>query len=142
MNHLLFEPRSALDVRHGAEWRLGHGSTCFATHARTADRDQSIAQVPDFVDIDMALRKGLRSWWRVASAVIVSPQCSCFAASALPRVREGLDRALEVLLTATRPAAAKARISASEPTVEGAAWRRSLAGIPSSLVCAHEAARV
>jgi hypothetical protein len=51
------------------------------------------------------------------SVVIVSPQWTCCAAFALPRVREPLDLAVEVLLNATKPAEAKTRIATSERRV-------------------------
>jgi hypothetical protein len=54
--------------------------------------------------------------------VIVSPQCGCEeAAGALRPVREGLDLAVEARLTATRPAAVRTRITASETAVAEAA---------------------
>jgi hypothetical protein len=61
--------------------------------------------------------------------VIVSPHFGCLvAAGALRRHPEALDLDLESLLEAT-PTAAKARITARETNVAGAAWRRSLADI-------------
>src|SRR5918995_2674937 len=72
--------------------------------------------------------------WRVVSAVIVSPHCGCGeAAGALRRAPETIDLDVEALLKATTLAALKARITASETNVAGAAWKRSLAGILSSL---------
>jgi len=65
-----------------------------------------------------------RLWWRVTSVVIVSPHCGCGeAAGALRRAPEALDLDVEALLKATRPVTAKARITASETAVAGAAWR-------------------
>src|SRR5215204_6465293 len=63
-----------------------------------------------------------RLWWRVVSAVIVTPHFGCgWPAASAP-------------LKATRAATAKARITASKTNVAGAAWRRSLAGIRYSVV--------
>src|SRR3954447_22245754 len=57
-----------------------------------------------------------RLWWRVVSAVIVSPQLTWLASAWPP-------------LKATTPATAMPRITASETNVARAAWNRSLVGI-------------
>src|SRR5215207_11410380 len=67
-----------------------------------------------------------RSWWRVVSVVIVSPQLGCWSAAAVPPPRT------------TTPTTASTRTSARETNVTRAAWRRSLAGILSSLCLAAQ----
>src|SRR5215207_10785049 len=67
-----------------------------------------------------------RSWWRVVSVVIVSPQLGCWSAAAVPPPRT------------TTPTTASTRTSARETNVTRAACRRSLAGILSSLCLAAQ----
>jgi hypothetical protein len=64
------------------------------------------------------LGQSVRSWWRVVLVVIVSPHFGCGdAAGALRRAPEAFDLDVEAPLKATRPAAAKARITAREANV-------------------------